>query len=213
MSTLSSLALIVALFTLAAAVPGPNWVVIMRLAIACGSRCAVSTAVGVAAGSTAWMLTAMTGTAAAMARWPALSTGLRLAGAAYLVGSSITAWRNSRPSAGESTAGPNAGRYQARPFVAGLLTSLTNPKSALFWTSVFTSTLPASPSMGLYAAVTLLVPSIAAIWYVGLAVAFSANLLRPFVDRFRISLQRTAALVQIGLGLRLAMSVTRSIPG
>jgi threonine/homoserine/homoserine lactone efflux protein len=154
----------------------------------------------------------MTGAAAAMAQWPALSTCFRLAGAAYLVGSSIVAWRNSRPSAGESTAGLHAGRHQARPFVTGLLTSLTNPKSALFWTSVFTSTLPAGPSMGLYAAVALLVPSIAALWYVGLALALSTSLLRPFIDRFRVSLQRAAALVQIGLGLRLAVSVTRSMP-
>jgi threonine/homoserine/homoserine lactone efflux protein len=213
MNTLSSLALIVTLFMLAAAVPGPNWVVITRQAIAGGRRSAVSTALGVATGSTAWMLMGMTGAAAAMARWPALSTALRLAGATYLVGSSIVAWRNSSHLSGESTAGPHAGRRQARPFVTGLLTSLTNPKSALFWTSVFTSTLPASPSMGLYAAVALLVPSIAALWYVGLALAFSASPLRPVVDRFRVSLQRAAALVQIGLGLRLVMSVTRSMPG
>lgn len=213
MSTLSSLALIVALFMLAAAVPGPNWVVITRQAIAGDRRSAVSTALGVATGSAAWMLTAMTGAAAAMEGWPALSTSFRLAGAAYLVWSSIVAWRNSSPSAGESTAGPHAGSRQARPWVTGLLTSLTNPKSALFWTSVFTSTLPASPPMGLYAAVALLVPCIAALWYVGLALAFSASLLRPVVNRFRVSLQRMAALVQIGLGLRLAMSVTRSMPG
>ncbi len=213
MNTLSSLALIVTLFMLAAAVPGPNWIVITRQAIAGNRRSAVSTALGVAAGSTAWMLTAMTGAAAAMVRWPALSTGLRLAGAAYLVWSSIVAWRNASPSAGASSTGSLAGKRQVRPLVAGLLTSLTNPKSALFWTSVFTATLPASPPMGLYAAVFLLVPSIAAIWYVGLAFAFSARPLRPVVDRFRVSLQRVAALVQIGLGLRLAMSVSRSMPG
>lgn len=213
MNTLSSLALIVTLFMLAAAVPGPNWVVITRQAIAGDRRSAVSAALGVATGSTAWMLVAMTGAAAAMERWPALSTGLRLAGAAYLVWSSIVAWRNASPSAGASTPGSLAGKRQARPLVTGLLTSLTNPKSALFWTSVFTSTLPASPPMGLYVAVVLLVPSIAALWYVGLALAFSASLLRPVVDRFRVSLQCAAALIQIGLGLRLAMSVTRSMPG
>jgi threonine efflux protein len=212
MNTFSTLALVAALFLLAAAVPGPNWVVITRQAIAGGRRAAVSTALGVATGSAAWMLTAMTGAAAAMARWPALSTGLRLAGAAYLVWSSIVAWRNSSPSAGETT-DPHGGERQERPLVTGLLTSLTNPKSALFWTSVFTSTLPASPSMGLYAAVALLVPSVAALWYVGLALAFSASLVRPVVDRFRVSLQRLAALVQMGLGLRLAVSVTRSMPG
>ena len=213
MSTVSSLALIVTLFMLAAAVPGPNWVVITRQAIAGDRRFAVSTALGVATGSAAWMLISMTGAAAAMARWPALSAGFCLAGAAYLVGSSIVAWRTSSPSAGESTAGSHVGRRQARPWVTGLLTSLTNPKSALFWTSVFTSTLPASPPMGLYVAVALLVPGIAALWYVGLALAFSARLLRPVVDRFRISLQRAAALIQIGLGLRLAVSVVRSMRG
>ena len=208
MSTVSIVALVAALFLLAAAVPGPNWMVITRQALASDRRGAVLAAIGVTIGSTSWMLIAMTGAAAALTQFHALSMALGLAGATYLVWSSIGAWRSATPSAGEATAAGYASRSPGRPLVGGLLTSLTNPKSALFWTSVFTSTLPPRPPMLLYVAVGLLVTSLAAVWYVGLALAFGAERLQPVVGPIRYSLQRAAALIQMGLGLYLALSIS-----
>jgi threonine/homoserine/homoserine lactone efflux protein len=206
MNTLSILALVAALFLLAAAVPGPNWIVITRHALAGDRRRAVQAAIGVTMGSTTWMLTAMTGAVAALTHLHALSVALRLAGAAYLVLSAIRAWRSATPPTGEAAEAGRVSRSSERALVGGLLTSLTNPKSALFWTSVFTSTLPANAPALLYVGVALLVTSLAAMWYVGLALAFSSWRLQPFVGRFRQSIQRAAALIQLGLGFRLAIS-------
>ncbi len=75
-----------------------------------------------------------------------------------------------------------------------------------FWTSVFTSALPGHAPAHLYVAAGLLVTSLAAAWYLGIALALSAVGLRPVVSRFQSPLQRTAALAQMALGLRLAVS-------
>ena len=210
MSTLSILALIAALFLLAAAVPGPNWIVITRQALAGDRRRAVLAASGVTIGSTLWMLTAMTGAAAALTRPHALLTVLRLAGATYLVWSSVLVWRSATRSSDEAAAPGYAGESTRFPLVDGLLTSLTNPKSALFWTSVFTSTLPANPPVLLCLTAGLVVTSLAVTWYLGMAVVFTSAKIRPVVGRFRYPLQRIGALAQMGLGLRLAISVTKA---
>ena len=62
--------------------------------------------------------------------------------------------------------------------------------------------------MLLYVAVGLLVTSLGAVWYVGLALAFGAERLQPVVGPIRYSLQRAAALIQMGLGLCLALSIS-----
>ena len=76
MSTVSINALVAALFLLAAAVPGPNWMVITRQALASDRRGAVLAAIGVTIGSTSWMLIVMTGAAAALTQFHALSMAL-----------------------------------------------------------------------------------------------------------------------------------------
>ena len=207
MNTLSILVLIAALFLLAAAIPGPNWIVITRNALAGGRRRAVLAALGVTMGSTMWMLTALTGAAAALTQLHGLLTVLRLAGAAYLMWSAVLVWRSATRSSGEVAGAGYAGPSARYPLVGGLLTSLSNPKSALFWTSVFTSTFPANPPALLCLASGLVVTSLAAAWYLGMAMVFTSRGIQPIVGRFRCLIQRAGALAQMVLGLRLAISV------
>lgn len=205
-NTLSSLAVVAALFLLAAAVPGPNWIVIARPALASDRRRAVLAALGVALGSTSWMAASMAGAAVTLAHLQRLSMLLRLSGAAYLLWSSALAWRNTMRRTPESDTLEQAGISSRRSFMRGLLTSLTNPRSVFFWTSVFTSALPRHAPALLYFAAGLLVISLAATWYLGIALALSAVGLQSIVGRFQSPLQRAAALVQMALGIRLAVA-------
>src|SRR5205085_46279 len=65
--------------------PGPDTLLVLRNCVRGGRRSGAATALGAALGSLAWAAAAAVGLAAALQRWDAAFTVVRLAGAAYLV--------------------------------------------------------------------------------------------------------------------------------
>lgn len=111
-------------------VPGPAVLYIVARAIDDGRRAGVVSVLGLGAGSVVMVALAAFGVAALIAASPAAFDALRYAGAGYL------AWLGIRaalaPSAAGSAMGPG-GRSLRRVFWEGVLVSLSNPKSILFF--------------------------------------------------------------------------------
>lgn len=91
--------------------------------------------------------------------------------------------------------------------LAGLLTTLSNPKSAVFWTSVFVLVVPAHAPLWFYGAVVLLIVIQSALWYAIVALALSTAFARRHYMRFAAWLDRIAGIIMIGLGLTLANDI------
>ena len=91
-------------------------------------------------------------------------------------------------------------------FRLGFLTNITNPKSALFFGSVFAASFPVSPGATLQAAAVAMVVVNAFVWHVLLAYVFSRSGVRAAYARARGTFNRVAALAlgTLGLGLLLA---------
>jgi threonine/homoserine/homoserine lactone efflux protein len=130
--------------------PGPDDVLVLRSSVRGGPRLGAATTLGIAVGTSVWGLAAAVGLAAALARSGAVSDGLRLAGAAYLVALGIAplgSWsvRRVRPRAPQRVGGPDApaGPHGSRAaFAAGLLSDLLNPKIGLFYLAVVPQFVP-----------------------------------------------------------------------
>lgn len=89
------------------------------------------------------------------------------------------------------------------------MTNITNPKSALFFGSVFAASLPAAPSPFLQmAAVTMIVVN-ALCWHTLLAYLFSRARVRTAYTRVRGLANRIAAAVVGALGLGLLVGTLR----
>jgi threonine/homoserine/homoserine lactone efflux protein len=97
----------------------------------------------------------------------------------------------------------------ARALRAGLLTNLSNPKSALFFGSVFSAALPASPSAAVLVAAVALVVVNAFCWHLLLAFVFSRKAVQVGYAAQRGLLARLAAVVVGGLGLSLLVASVR----
>ena len=88
---------------------------------------------------------------------------------------------------------------------SGLLTNLSNPKTAAFVTSLFAASMPATAPvwLGLTSVALMTILSIA--WYATVACFFSIPRFTGFYERSRRWIDRTAGIIFIGFGARLAM--------
>ncbi|MFF3545260.1 LysE family translocator [Streptomyces platensis] len=208
--------------------PGPDTLLVLRNCVRGGRRTGAATAVGAAAGSLAWAVAAAVGLAAALQRWDAAFTVVRLAGAAYLVllgGQALWAHRRSAaamPKA-EPTATPapapapdpfDAPEPDARPLVPlapprafrqGLLSCLLNPKVGIFFVAVVPQFLPEGHSvLGTTLLLGVVDAMIAAGWLLLVVVCAGRLLRRLRRPRVHRNLERTTGGVLIALGMGTA---------
>ena len=94
----------------------------------------------------------------------------------------------------------------------GLVTNLLNPKSALFYSSVFAAVLPVEAPVNIQAAVVLLVLFNAVLWHSFLAKALSNERAKAFYVRQQRGLNRFAALCFGLFGARLLVQGVKEWP-
>jgi threonine/homoserine/homoserine lactone efflux protein len=179
--------------------PGPDTALTLRNALGGAARRGVSTAAGVASGQAVWTLAASAGIAALLEASRPAFLALRIAGAAYLVWLGLSSLRSAlRGCQPQSHARGSAPR---RAFRQGLLSNLSNPKMAVF----FTSLLPQFGASLLALLVHALVfACMTLVWLAayGVVVAKIGDvLLRPHVRR---ALDALTGAVVVALGVRLA---------
>jgi threonine efflux protein len=183
--------------------PGANVLLVSHLAASGGRRSASYAAFGVTAGAAMWSTAAVLGVGAVFAAFPAVRVLLQVAGAVYLLYVAFRLWRS--PAGGVST-GPLAA---TSAFRAGLLTNLSNPKSALFFGSVFSAALPAQPSVAVLGSAVALVVLNALCWHLLLAFLFSRRAVQAGYAAQRRLFSRLAGAVVGVLGLSLLFASVR----
>ncbi|MBJ7412380.1 MAG: LysE family translocator [Phenylobacterium sp.] len=191
-----------ALFLLAlgtSVIPGPSNFLTMRIAMRRGRGPALAAALGTTLGCVIWCVAAAVGLAAVLAAAPWLYKILRVVGGLYLIWFAIALWRaKPEPEAAE----PPSGATQAA-FWQGLAICLTNPKSVLFFASVFSAYVgPETPQWVHWAAVAV-VTATCLVWQAGLALAFSALRAAQAYARAQKPLDRGAAGLMGAFGLSL----------
>lgn len=197
------------LHILMAIIPGPNTVVISYVSARESRRAGLMAVGGVVLGSAIWVTLSMFGVGVLLQEAGTVYRVLRWAGCAYLIYVGIRMlMAGLRPAKLQRP--PQAARA---PLLAGLLTTLSNPKSAVFWTSVFVLVVPAHAPAWFYAAVVALIVVQSFAWYALVALVLSTDFSRRHYQRFAQWLDRIAGAVMIGLGLRLAYDLRNDIIG
>lgn len=199
-----SLFAILAAWTLAVILPGPNFLATAHSACTGSRGHGLRTACGVAAGTALWTGLSLVGLGAALQAASWLYQGLRLAGAAYLVLAGCRLLLSARRAPASSPAATPQAVAPRTPFRRGLYTVLSNPKTAAFFTSLFAVAMPPDAAAWFKALAAALVVGISWTWYSLVACAAS----QPRVEALLARAQRALALVTGGLlvffGLRLA---------
>jgi threonine/homoserine/homoserine lactone efflux protein len=193
----------------AAMVPGPNTVIVSYFSAAVSRRAGLQAVGGIAVASFTWVTLSLFGVGVLLLQAGEVYRALRLAGAAYLVIVGLqmlwAAWR-----APPSQAGKPAQRARS-PFISGILTNLSNPKSAVFWTSVFVLLMPPQPPLWFMAAAIAVAVGQTALWYSFVALFISTPLARRSYARLGRWLDALAGTVMLALGLRLAYELRAEV--
>lgn len=207
MEYLSTFALIAGLFLLLLASPGPNFFIITQLSMDGRKSEALAVAAGVATGSTLWAIAAILGLAAVLAHMSWIATVLKFAGAAYLVWYGLKLLLGAASGAAPSArAGLHARQSRSSAFRSGLLTSLTNPKSGVFWTSVFAATMPVGAPPWVSVTCIAIVALLSTSWHFGLAILLGSRRAQAAFGRIRRGLNLVCGAVLVGLGIRLGLA-------
>jgi len=119
---------------LAAVIPGPQLVAIVAQALRGGHRPAVWITIGMVAGDVLYLAAVLAGLAYIAETFTALLTVIKWAGVAYLIWLAVQFWRSGiTAEAEQTTRGARTGRSA---FLAGILVTLGNPKSVLFYIAI-----------------------------------------------------------------------------
>ncbi len=181
--------------------PGPATATILRVAARDGRRAAMSAVVGNSAGVLGWGVLSAVGISSLILASQIAYDVLRVGGAAVLVVLGVRSLFHRQ----QNEERPLVRRRGHAGWRAGLVTSVSNPKLAVFFVALFPQFLtrgsPVLPyALGMAAAIVLL----DVLWFAMLAyiVERASNLLRPRLAR---TMERVTGAVMIGLGLRLVV--------
>jgi threonine/homoserine/homoserine lactone efflux protein len=202
MEPLIAIITIVGAVLIGAISPGPSFVLVARTAIAVSRPAGVMAAVGMGIGGLIFASVALLGLHALLANVPWIYLGLKLAGAAYLIYLAVRLWVHAADPIPNGDI-PDRARSLRSSFVIGLLTQLSNPKTAIFYASIFTALLPANQSRSLAAVVLPLIFAAEAGWYALVAVAFSSEAPRRRYLQSKAWIDRTAGGVMALLSMKL----------
>jgi threonine efflux protein len=201
MAPFSVIATIFAVHWLLTMTPGPNAVLVAQTAVA--SRRANAFAVICASGAI-WVTSAAYGLKAVFLAFPWLYAFVSYAGAVYLVWLGIKLLR-SKSKAVEGQPIPGVPQRLLVSFARGFTSNITNPKTLVYFSSVFGTFMPPDAGPSTVVAVVLVTWTCNFGWYGSLSLLLSGAPARRLYGRMTRTINRVAGTAMILFGLRAAL--------
>jgi threonine/homoserine/homoserine lactone efflux protein len=181
--------------------PGPNFVAVTHRAVTATRAEAMGLVIGIVCVNSLWAASALFGLTAIFSLFPWLFWSIKLLGAAYLIWFGIQLLRRAgEPLPNKSMIVPRSNfLFSIRD---GIITNLSNPKSMIFYASVFSAAVPTGTSMSTLLTMVAMVAFIAAIWYGGIAIVLSSERAANIYRRGKSVIERVCGVMLIVFGLR-----------
>jgi threonine efflux protein len=185
---------------LAVVSPGPNFLIVTASSMRHGRARGIAAVLGILSANLIWVVAALLGLSVLFDLIPWLHGAAKVAGGAYLVYLAIQYWRAPVDVAPEHA--PAAVRSSSA-YLRGFLTGLTNPKSLVYFGSVFTLFVGPSSPVWVEMVAGAIVLLNGALWYGAVALFFGAARVQKAYASIQRPLDRAAGTVMALFGLRL----------
>jgi threonine/homoserine/homoserine lactone efflux protein len=203
MHDLSILLTVASLWLVAAVTPGPNSILVMRVSVVRSRTDGLQVVSGIGLGTGIWGLSGFFGVHALFLAAPLLYWLFRVCGGLYLIFFGLRlVWKCLR---GEEAMAPAVGGSASGPFRLGLITSLSNPKSALSVASLFAATMPSHAPIDLGLMTVALMVAISTGWYALMVCLFSSRWMAAAHRRLRRVIDGIAGAIFVAFGARLVL--------
>lgn len=193
---------IAAALLLGAMSPGPTSIYVAKNSISISRKHGLFTALGTGTGAAIFGLLAVLGLQAFLLAVPSAYLALKICGGLYLLWLAYKIIKHAKDPI-ESDQSTIHSMSLRRAFTTGLITQLSNPKTAIVLASVFTALLPKEIPPYFYVVLPVLCFFIDAGWCSLVAVALSAEKPRAVYLKFKKIFDRGAGVVMTVLGLKL----------
>ncbi|WP_251977993.1 LysE family translocator [Salinicola avicenniae] len=205
MEMLHGLIVITLVHLLAAASPGPDFVLVTQQTLNHGKRVGLLCSLGIALGLLVHITYSAFGLAAVIANSESLLWAIKLAGGAYLLYLGILGLR-ARPADAEPAAAASTGRSSRsvpRVIGMGFLCNALNPKAPIYFVALFTIVL--SPDMPLYqlAIYGAWIMLLQLGWFSAVALLLSTPPIHRAFQRFSHWIDRVLGVAMIALGIKV----------
>ncbi len=175
--------------------PGPSFLMVARTAVAKSRNEGLAASLGMGIGGLVFALMALLGLHSLLTAVPALYVAIKIVGGLYLLYLAVQIWRGaSVPLADTEAVTGNKGSF-LRAFRLGLATQLSNPKTALYYASVFAALLPSYIDLGLLIILAVVIFSMETSWYAVVTLVLSSSAPRRAYLRCKSWIDRTASLL------------------
>lgn len=204
---ISTLIAIATVLTIGVISPGPSFIYVARNAVLYSRQHGLVTALGTGVGAAIFSLAAMLGLQKLLLLVPELFVVLKVAGGAYLLWLAVRIFKGaSQPLTLTLDEVRNNSQSFMKTFRDGLLTQLSNPKTAIIFASIFSALLPERISGVFYFAIPLMSFLIDFGWYAIVSICLSAYKPRQIYLRLKASVDRASSVVLGVLGIKLICS-------
>lgn len=186
--------------------PGPSFLMVAQTAVTKSRAEGVAMAVGTASGAATFAILASAGLYVVLENVPWLYTGLKVFGGLYLAYIAYKIWKSPGLSVIASDKQPAQPGSLKRAFLIGLMTQLSNPKTAIVFASVFAAFLPAEmPPYG-YAILCGLAFVFDFSWYAIVSVVLSTAKAQRVYSKYSVYISKLAGGFLGFMGIKLALS-------
>lgn len=186
--------------------PGPSFVLVARTSIAVSRLDGLVTAIGMGLGSMLFALLAIVGLQTVLESVPWLYMLLKVMGGMYLVYLAYQLWKGAKASINLENAARQDQSQLRKSFATGLVTQLSNPKTAIFYGSIFAALLPQTISKQEMLALSILIFALETSWYAIVACVLSSASPRALYLRSKTMVDWLASGIVGVLGLKLILT-------
>lgn len=189
-----------AIFIPALMLPGPDFVAVVRSAMAHGTKAGLLTTIGVSIGLGFYASLSLLGLSAILIDYQWLAWAVRVCGGCYLayLGIGLIFTRPAPIKVEENTTGP-----RGNSLLFGFLVTLTNPKAIVLFTSVFATAVTDAMPLWVSGLMIALVVASALTWYSIVSVFMSS---KAIITRFQNAqhwIERAAGVCFVAIGGRI----------
>lgn len=189
--------------------PGPSFIFVAQTAMQKSRTHAIATSLGMGTGALIYSLVAIMGLFVVLQTVPMLYLALKIIGGLYLFYIAYLMWKSANNPIVNTIQGEaltNQHGSLGKAYILGLLTQLSNPKTAIVIGGIFMAFLPEKIPDYSIPLLSIMAFIIDAGWYMIVAIALSTSKAQSIYTRFKKIINRFASGLMGLLGLKLVFN-------
>ncbi len=198
-----SLASILLAVLIGAMSPGPSFLTVARISMSGSRQNGIAAAAGMGGGAVVFAILAILGLKVVFAAFPLIYSVLQLIGGIYLIFIGIRIWQGAKATIIVQSTNSEKQDTWSHVFAAAFLIQISNPKTIVFYSSIFASLLPNGIPFWVAVVLPLLVFLVESGWYSFVALILSSSKSRSLYLRSKIWIDRIAGGLMLLLGIKL----------